>query len=289
MDKAVLVTGASTGIGRACAETLARAGFIVFAGVRKAEDAKALEDLGLGLRPLFLDVTKDEHIKQAVLDVKKALGSTIFLVGLVNNAGIVVAAPMEFVPLEQLRWQFEVNVIGQIAVTQAFLPMLRREEPAEAPGRVVMMSSSSGFFAAPFLGPYAASKYALEAVTDSLRRELCSWSIPISLVEPGTIETPIWDKSEQVSDDILDKLPPIAKQLYGWMVPRVKAVIESNSGSASPPSVVSDAVLHALTARKPKKRYPVGKGAALQIRLLPNIPVSLVDKIVTRAMGIDRK
>ncbi len=180
MVKTVLITGASTGIGEACALWLQDRGYRVFAGVRKSTDAEALQQKSKGhLTPVLLDVADEASIREAVQFV---LTQEPKLEGLVNNAGIAVAGPLEFVPLQELRRVLEVNVVGQVAVTQAFLPLLR-----EARGRVVLMSSISGRVAAPLMGPYAASKFALEAIGDALRRELAPWGIEVSIIEPGNL------------------------------------------------------------------------------------------------------
>jgi NAD(P)-dependent dehydrogenase (short-subunit alcohol dehydrogenase family) len=178
---------------------------------------------------------------------------TVGLHGLVNNAGIVIAGPLEFVPIDALRSQLEINVIGQVAVTQALLPLLRRSR-----GRIINMSSVSGRVATPFLGPYAASKFALEALSDSMRLELMPWGIHVSVIEPGPISTPIWKKSMEVTKIMIDKLPPSAKVLYG---PAIEAALRWEHDikqSMSSPKVVVRAVEHALMASKPRTRYRIG-------------------------------
>ena len=184
--RTALVTGASSGIGAACAARLARAGWRVLAGVRRPGDAPE------GTEEVLLDVTDAAQI-QARPRVDE-------LHALVNNAGIAIAMPLEFVPLDELRHQLEVNVVGQVAVTQAFLPALRR-----ARGRIVFVGSIAGKSALPFLGPYAASKHALEAVADSLRLELRPWGIRVSIVEPGSIKTPIWARGAAKADELLGR------------------------------------------------------------------------------------
>ena len=195
---AVVVTGASTGIGEACALQLDRMGFSVFAGVRREADGKALEQKASGrLTPVFIDVADEVSIASAVETVSAAVGDA-GLAGLVNNAGIAVPAPIELVPLDALRRQLEVNVIGQVSVTQAFLPLVRK-----AQGRIVNMGSIAGRLAIPFLGPYCMSKFAMEALTDSLRVELRPWGIKVSLVEPGRISTPIWGKGIATGHELM--------------------------------------------------------------------------------------
>src|ERR687894_214914 len=194
----VLVTGASTGIGEATVLHLRELGFDVIGAVRKDEDAERLE--GQGLRTVRLDVTDAAQIAAA----RDSLGDAP-LAGLVNNAGIAVASPLEFIPVDRLRQQLEVNLIGQIAVTQAFLPALRR-----AGGRIVMMSSIGGRVALPLVGPYNASKFGLEGASDSLRRELRPHGVDVILIEPGGVKTPIWKKSTRVATDIEAAMPPEA-------------------------------------------------------------------------------
>jgi len=206
---AVMITGASTGIGKACAMRLDKLGFQVFAGVRKDADGGALaETASERLTPVLIDVTDDTSIASAADTVAKAVGDR-GLAGLVNNAGIVVPGPLEFVSLGDLRHQMEVNSIGQIAVTQAFLPLLRK-----CRGRIVNIGSIAGRAVTPFVGAYAASKFAMEAFTDALRMELRPWGISVSIVEPGSIATPIWNKGNATADEFEKKLPKEAHDLY---------------------------------------------------------------------------
>lgn len=197
----VLITGSSTGIGQACALEFHRRGFQVFAGVRREQDGQRLwEQTSDRLVPVLIDVTDAESIANTAAMIREATGEK-GLVGLVNNAGITVAFPLEFIPLEELRRQLEVNVVGHVAVTQAMLPMLRT-----ARGRIVNVSSISGRIAAPYVGPYAASKHALEAISDSLRIELRNFGIHVALIEPGDVDTPIWQKSRAAADRLRDKM-----------------------------------------------------------------------------------
>src|SRR6185312_16425833 len=203
---AVVVTGASSGIGEACARRLAGLGFQVFAGVRRPEDGERLARDVPGLRPLILDVTDADSIAQATRTVEQQTGGR-GLAGLVNNAGVAVPAPIEYQPIDDFRRQLEINLIGQVAVTQAFLPQLRA-----ARGRIVNMSSIGGKVAVPLLGAYAASKFGLEGFSDTLRRELRPWGIRVAVVEPGTIATPIWDKGIASGDELTRTLPPAAQR-----------------------------------------------------------------------------
>jgi NAD(P)-dependent dehydrogenase (short-subunit alcohol dehydrogenase family) len=276
-QKAIVITGASTGIGAACALHLDRLDFHVFAGVRKQADGDALrQQASYQLTPIFLDVTDPASIAAAASTISTVVGET-GLAGLVNNAGIVVGGPLEFIPIADLRRQLEVNVIGQVAVTQAFLPLLRQGR-----GRIVNIGSISGRVATPFLGPYAASKFALSALTDSLRVELRPWDIEVCLVEPGPIATPIWEKSLAVAEQMVQNLPPQAHAFYGSAFDRMRKFALNRSQIGIPPEAVAKVVAHALTAPRPKTRYLVGPGAWLAALLAKFVPDRLRDGLMTR-------
>jgi NAD(P)-dependent dehydrogenase (short-subunit alcohol dehydrogenase family) len=271
--KAVVVTGASTGIGKTTALRLSQAGFEVFACVRKETDALSLQQ-EMRVRTLLLDVTNEAQIQAAVKEVESVAGEA-GLWGLVNNAGIVVAGPLEFLPVAELRKQFEVNVFAQIAVTQAFMPLLRK-----ATGRIVMMSSVAGRFASPMTGPYAGSKFALEGLSDALRRELHSWNIQVSLIEPGRIATPIWEKGLQTANAQLERLPELARSLYASQIEATRRQgAEAVSASISP-DYVARAVLQALTSPTPRARYVVGMDARLLTLLVRLLPTRVLDYVV---------
>jgi NAD(P)-dependent dehydrogenase (short-subunit alcohol dehydrogenase family) len=267
--RSVVVTGASSGIGRACATRLAAAGWKVFGGVRSTEDADTLR--GDGIEPLELDVTDSGQIAAAAAAVGPELH------GLVDNAGIAIAAPLELVPIDELRHQLEVNVVGQVAVTQALLPALRR-----ARGRVVLMGSVGGRSALPFLGPYAASKHALEALADSLRLELRPWGIGVSIVEPASIRTAIWEKGATRADELRDGFPPEAAELYAAPIARFRQVALAR-GPGADPELVAKAVEHALTARRPRARYLVGRDAHLRA-WIERLPTRLRDRLLARVL-----
>ena len=269
MARTVLVTGASSGIGEACAVRLARSGWQVFGGVRRAGDAEALR--ARGVEPVFLDVTDPARIAEAV----KAVGES--LDGLVDNAGIAIASPLELVPLDELRRQLEVNVVAQVAVTQALLPALRR-----ARGRVVLMGSVGGRSALPFLGPYAASKHALEAVADALRVELRPWGIAVSIVEPASIRTSIWTKGAAHAEILRDARTPESDKLYAASMASFRKVALSR-GPGAEPEIVAKAVEHALTARRPKARYLVGRDAHLRA-WIERLPARVRDRVLARAL-----
>src|SRR5438067_10579841 len=214
----VVVTGASTGIGRATAAKLDSLGFRVFAGVRKEEDAEALRVEGLD--PLLLDVTDSGSIEAAATAVGDRLGGQP-LSGVVNNAGIVVPGPLELIDLDDLRRQLEVNSIAPVAITQAFLPRLRSSR-----GRIVNVSSIGGRVAQPFIAAYVMSKFAVEAMTDSLRRELLPWGIDVVAVQPGTIKTPMWDKGRADADELMANLGDDGKILYGAAIEKTRKVVD---------------------------------------------------------------
>ncbi|MBE7520449.1 MAG: SDR family oxidoreductase [Thermoflexaceae bacterium] len=282
--KSVVITGASTGIGRACALRLDRMGWRVFAGVRRPADGEALRaKASARLLPVELDVTDEASIGRAAGQAVEATGDE-GLGGLVNNAGISVAGPLEFLPLEELRRQLEVNVTGQVAVTQAFLPLIRKGN-----GRIVFMGSISGRLATPFLGPYAASKFALEAIADALRVELRPWDIPVSIVEPGSIATPIWDKGQDAADELEQQLSPQGHELYDPAIAAVRQAARDAAARGVPPGRVARAVAHALTARRPKTRYLVGNDARLQLAMASLLPDRARDSMVSRVMKLPRK
>ena len=254
----ILVTGASTGIGRACAVRFAELGYRVFAGVRKMPDGEAQRPDGAGLiEPVLLDVTSPESIAGAL-----AVIGDQPLAGLVNNAGIATLGPLELLPIDAWRRQFEVNVIGLVAVTQACIPLLRR-----GPGRIVNVGSVAGRSALPGSGAYDASKFAVEAISDVLRMELHAWGISVSLIEAGAVATPIWEKSLREADDLNRQVAPESYALYSGLMAKVRQEAEQAARAALPVSAVVKAVEHAMTARKPKTRYVLGSDARFWLRL----------------------
>jgi NAD(P)-dependent dehydrogenase (short-subunit alcohol dehydrogenase family) len=265
LSRTALVTGASTGIGEASAVRLARAGWRVLAGVRKTGDAPA------GTEEVLLDVTDEEQVRAAAERVDE-------LHGLVNNAGIAISSPLEALPLDELRRQLEVNVVGQVAVTQALLPALRR-----ARGRVVFVGSIAGRSALPFLGAYAASKHALEAIADSLRVELSPWRLQVSIVEPGTIATPIWQTAAATADSILARVPSETLALYEGRIAAFRRAATAAGRRGQPAERVAEAVEHALTADRPKTRYLVGRDAKVRAGF-ECLPDRLRDRVYERAL-----
>lgn len=277
----VLITGASTGIGAACAIGCAERGMTVFAGVRDLVAGDALQAQGgKAIIPVQLDVTDGDSITNAADVVARHVGQA-GLAGLVNNAGIAIGSPLELIPLQQLRRQLEVNVVGQIAVTQAVLPLLRR-----ARGRIVNMGSIAGRGTIPLMGPYSASKHALEALTDALRLELYPWGIEVSIVEPGAIATPIWDKSMQTSLDVESEMPVDGRHLYEAAARSVREAVGQAAARAIPADAVVAAVLHALTAKRPNTRYLVGRDAKLRAVMLRWLPDRLQDWILKKVLKL---
>lgn len=263
--RTVLVTGASSGIGRTTALLLARLGAHVLAGVRTQAAAEALGDT---VTPVQLDVTS-----QADID---ALALTR-LDGLVNNAGIAVTAPLEFLPLDELRRQLEVNVVAQLAVTQACMPALRASR-----GRIVNVSSIAGRVALPLYGPYAASKFALEALSDALRRE--QQDVAVVLVEPGAIATPIWDRSVAAADALYAAMPPVAHDRYDALVNKLKGMAAGQGEEGEPPEAVARVIATALATANPRTRYVIGRSARIQAALARALPGRAMDRLLARAL-----
>ena len=264
---AVVVTGASTGIGRATALMLDSRGYRVFAGVRKDEDAKSLKEAGSDrLKPIKLDVTKDRSIATAKRTVARAVGDG-GLVGLVNNAGIGRGGPIEYMDLEDLREQLEVNLVGQVAVTQTFLPLVRRGK-----GTIVFIGSIGGRIASPFMSPYNVSKFGIEALGESLRGEVRPWNIDVVVVEPGSIDTAIWGKAGETVDEQMAKMKPDAKRLYGKQLDRMEEVLKETADRGISPDKVARVVCGAIRSDKPKYRYLVGTDAKVAARLKGTLP-----------------
>jgi len=274
MSNTVLITGASTGIGAACALRLAAAGMHVYAGVREDAAGAALRAQNAALiTPLHLDVTDAESIAAAVATLEAQLGEA-GLNGLVNNAGIAMGGPLEVLPMKEIRRQFDVNVFGALAVTQAFLPQLRR-----ARGRIVNMGSIAGRIALPFLGPYCMSKSALRAMTHALRLEVDAWGIDVALVEPGAIATPIWKKSNAAADVMQATLQNDTLAHYSRHLEGIRRVIAKAEEQAISADAVARAVEHALTAARPKTEYLVGNDARMRAAINAVLPQFLQDRL----------
>lgn len=277
----VLITGASSGIGEACALHLDQLGFSVIAGVRQKDAGELLKQKASDrLSYILIDVTDESAIQAAYETVKNRTGNA-GLAGLVNNAGISIAGPLEFLPVQELRKQFEVNVFGHFMVTQTFLPLIRQGR-----GRIINISSIGGRIAEPMLGPYAASKFALEALSDSLRIELRPWKIWVSLIEPGSVMTPIWDRSISHAKQIIANMPPVGQRLYGPLIYAMLRFGDKISKSGISAQHVAYTVARALTAKQPKTRYLLGADAWLKAFLAKWASAPLRDRLILRVLGV---
>lgn len=282
--KTVVITGASTGIGRSAAEHLAKQGWRVFAGVRKAEDGKTLEGSDGLIIPIIIDVTKPDQLATAVEIVAQALdGQTLH--GLVNNAGIANMGPLALQPLDQFKAHFDVNVFGLLAVSQAFLPLLGTDEARTGnPGRIVNITSVGGKLASPFLGAYTATKHAVESITDSLRRELVLFGIDAIAVGPGAVKTPIWDKAETLNSD-----NPYGKSPWAKSIDKFSKRMLQGGRTGLEPIVVAKAIESALDDAKPKARYAPVPDKLTNFTLPMLLPKRMVDKFFWKAFGLKRR
>jgi NAD(P)-dependent dehydrogenase (short-subunit alcohol dehydrogenase family) len=271
-----LITGASSGIGRASALRLATAGWTVLAGVRDRDTGEALERVAPGgrLQALMLDVTDPQQVAAAAAQLPQE-----GLDALVNNAGIGVGGPLEMVSEEDLRRQFDVNVFAQVAVTRAMLPALRR-----ARGRIVFVSSIGGLVAMAYTAPYAASKHAIEALGDALRVELHSSGIQVALVEPGSVATPIWDKGRAEAGGL--SIPPELEPYYGSVPAAIDKVLADTARRGVPPEQVAATIERALGAKRMRARYLVGRDAHLMLGLRRLLPDHLFDRFARRVLGV---
>jgi NAD(P)-dependent dehydrogenase (short-subunit alcohol dehydrogenase family) len=273
----ILVTGAAKGIGRATALHLDRKGHTVFAGVRSTADGDSLcREASERLQPILLDITNAEHVAQAAKTIQQNVG-TKGLDGLVNNAGIAVPAPLEFMPLDEFRRQMEVNLVGQIAVTQAMLPLLK-----QAKGRIVNISSVGGRIAGQMLGAYHASKFAIEALTDTLRQELAPWQIQVISVQPGAIATPIWDSGTDTSNRLIALMPAQAQTDYASAIAGARRMADNGTKNGLPPERVALIIERALTDARPRTRYTVGIDSFIGTRILALLPDRLRDWMMAR-------
>lgn len=283
MMKSVVVTGASTGIGWGTVKVLTQKGFHVFGSVRKAEDADRLvAEFGDAVTPLQFDVTDATAVSSAAKEVRECLhDETLF--GLVNNAGIAVAGPLMHLPIDQFRFQMEVNLISVLLVTQAFLPLLGTDRTLNGtPGRIINISSVGGKIGSPFLGAYSASKHGLEGMSESLRRELMLYGIDVIIVGPGPIATPIWDKAAELDLSIYDQTEyaPVTKKFSDYAINRGR--------QGYPPERVGETVWKALTNAKPRTRYAIVPKALTNWILPSLLPKRWVDKIIADRFGFKR-
>jgi len=275
MAKTIVITGASTGIGEAATRALVARGHRVYAGVRKDADGERLsKELGERCTPLKLDTTVSEQIAAAA----QVLASTR-VDALVNNAGIAVPGPLEFLPIDELRRQFEVNVFGVIALTQALLPRLR-----ESRGRIVNTGSIGGRVPLPFAGAYTASKHAIEALTASLRMELAPSGIAVSLIEPGAVKTPIWQTSDRLGETILANAPPDSAKYYGAAVDAMRKFAAKTGESGISPEVVAAAIVHAVESPRPRLRYLLGTDARAELAIQTLVPARLRERLFRRLL-----
>jgi NAD(P)-dependent dehydrogenase (short-subunit alcohol dehydrogenase family) len=276
---AVLVTGASTGIGRATALLLDRRGYRVFAGVRKDEDAKSLSGEGSGrLEPVKLDITKQRSISAARKKIEDAVGAE-GLAGLVNNAGVGGGGPIETMPIEDFRDVMEVNLVGQVAVTQAFMPLIRK-----AKGTIVFIASIGGRIASPFMSPYNTSKFGIEALGESLRQELKPWDIDVVIVEPGSIDTEIWAKGADTMKDRVAGMSEDARRLYGKQLTRFGEVLQETASRGISPDKVAEVIHKAISSDSPRYRYLVGTDAKIAARLKGTLPDRTFSKLIGRQL-----
>jgi NAD(P)-dependent dehydrogenase (short-subunit alcohol dehydrogenase family) len=273
----IIVSGASTGIGQATVALLARRGYVAFAGVRNESDAARLRAAHENIRPLFLDVTDESSIARAAGDVE---ASGIPLLGVVSNAGIALGGPLERLPIAELRRQFEVNVFGSLALVQTALPLL-----GEGSGRIVLVGSISGRLATPYVGAYSASKFALRAMADALRIELSPSRIAVSLIEPGSVKTPIWKKGRETAAEMATRLENTIRPHYRVALERMLAIAKSQERDGMPVEVVATAILHALTAAKPRANYLLGARARMG-GLFALLPAAVRDRAVRKSMRI---
>ena len=267
--KGVVVTGASSGIGEAAALGLAHQGFVVFAGFRSAADGQRMAALHANIQPIRLDVTDSQSVTIACTQV---LSSGVSLHGLVNNAGIAIGGPVEFLPIDEWRRLFDVNVFGAVMATQAFLPHLKAHH-----GRIVFIGSISGRLAAPFLAPYSASKFALRAIADALRMEVAPSGVLVSIVEPSSVTTPIWSKGRRTRQQMEQVLGAQGVALYGSDLEELLRASEVQERVGMPVERVTQAIVHALTARRPKTHYLVGSRLA---SAASHLPATLRDRYV---------
>jgi NAD(P)-dependent dehydrogenase (short-subunit alcohol dehydrogenase family) len=282
--QSVVVTGVSTGIGWGITKVLVQNGFCVFGSVRQQLDADRLKkEFGEAFIPLRFDITDEAGVQAAALHVRGQLnGETLF--GLVNNAGIAVPGPLMHQPIADFRKQMEINLIGQLIVTQAFLPLIGTDRSLKGrPGRIINMSSVAGRNGNPFLGAYAASKHALEGLSESLRRELMLYGIDVIIVGPGVIATPIWDKANEVDLSIYQNTEYI-ESAKGFQKYAVKL-----GEKGYPPEKVGDVVLRALTTARPLVRYAVVPGNPIINFIQRRLPKRVIDRIIARSLGFDKK
>lgn len=284
LERAVVVTGASTGIGRAAVAKAVREGAHVFASVRKQADADGLtQEFGAAVTPLLFDVADEAAVRAGAERVAQALGERR-LFGLVNNAGIAVPGPLLHLDTEELRRQFEINLFGVHNVTRAFAALLGTDPDRKGkPGRIVMISSVGGQNGAPFVGPYSSSKFALEGYSQSLRRELMLFGVDVIVIGPGAIATPIWDKAEQ------NDLKRFSNTPYAKAIERVLDYMLQQGREGLPASNVGDLIWHCLAHPKPKTRYPILRRPFLDRTLPRLLGPRTVDRVLAKRLGFPKR
>jgi NAD(P)-dependent dehydrogenase (short-subunit alcohol dehydrogenase family) len=278
--RSVVVTGTSTGIGWGIAKVLTEGGLRVFGSVRKKADAdRLLAELGPRFVPLLFDVTDEAAVHAAAIEVRAALGGDT-LAGLVNNAGIAVAGPLLNLPIDEVRRPIEINLVGAVIVIQAFAPLLGTDRQLKGrPGRIVNISSVGGRVATPFLAPYHASKFGVEGLSESLRRELLCYEIDVIVIAPGAVATAIWGKVERID------VTPYINTPYAPALERLRAYMLALGEGGLPPERLGQAVMHALTTARPKVRYAVTP-QPFQDWLGRNLPKRLIDRMIGRWLGL---
>lgn len=278
--RSVVVTGTSTGIGWGTAKVLIDNGFRVFGSVRKAADAERLAaEFGARFVPLIFDVTDEAAVNAAAAAVRKELGGER-LAGLVNNAGVAVAGPLLLLPVQDFRRQIEINLIGVVIVTKAFAPLLGVDPQLEgAAGRIVNIGSVGGRIANPFISPYNASKFAIEGLSEGLRRELLLFGIDVIVVAPGAVATPIWRKAEHID------VSPYADTPYAAALERLRKYMQAIAQKGLPPERIGETVLQALTATKPKVHYTISP-TPMQHWLARTLPKRVVDRMIGKRLGL---
>lgn len=278
--KSVVVTGSSTGIGWGAAKVLIGNGFRVFGSVRREADGERLKkEFGSSFVPLLFDVTDQAAANRAAEQVSDALAGEA-LAGLVNNAGIAVAGPLLYLKIDEFRQQLEVNVTGQVIVTQAFAPLLGADRSRKGgPGRIVMISSVGGKNANPFMGPYCASKFAIEGLSESLRRELMLFGIDVIVIAPGAVATPIWDKAEQVD------VTQYANTPYMSALQKIRTYMLDRGPKGLKPERLGEAIHHALTTPHPRTRYTVTPDG-FQEFMQAVLPTRTMDKLIAGRLGL---
>jgi len=280
----ILITGVSTGIGYSATKNLIDAGYIIFGSVRKQEDAdRLLSDFGDKFIPLIFDVTDEDAIGKAVKIVKSKLNGKL-LAALINNSGIALGGPLQHLPTDIFRKQFEVNLFGVVSVTRSFLPLLGAYRGSKEKGKIVMISSVSGKRSYPFVSPYTASKHALEALSDSLRREMMLYGIDVVIIEPGPIKTPIWDKAPSVKENpfLGTDYEPALRKFYGQMVTKGKM-------EGLHVDKVGKLISKVIQIKNPKTRYVITGRKWLDYILPGILPDRWMDKLFAKFLGIDKE